>query len=498
MNTITAFALVKDAFYQVLDNLVFRLLVLASIVMVAPAFLIAIKPEGIDILFGAWKFTYADLGVRGKTLPPDFHVHIIQGLQSAFTEQVAGGLGIVICLAATAFFVPRMLEKGEADTLFSKPVGRFVLLASRYATGVMFVGVLAFVMVAGIHLGLLIRSGYSDPGFLWSAVTLVYVFALVHAFSTCVGVFTRSSVAALLLAIVFFACNGCSQSLWVGKEHRLEKNRLSAELNEDGAGANKPMNPWVKGFYLAWDGLHFVLPKTRDADVLTRKLRLVVAGESNVVADTSGTLSIEHDPKDLHRVGSGRNVDLSTNPAIWITEGQETSGAKISVTRHSRVVEKKSGDKVRPSRTSARAAAEDMLKSMENQPDVHGQATRIHSMDDTPVHERVTWTEQNGGDVLTKERGFLASGDWMYAIDFEASPAWLAQPGHEGVLTDFYDGLKPQLDTANDLDPDDWYEKHFGWTAPLRYNAFFSLGSSILFAVVMLLIAQWRLSRIDF
>jgi hypothetical protein len=362
----------------------------------------------------------------------------------------------------------------------------------------MFVGVLAFVMVLGIHLGLLLRSGYSDPGFLWSALTLVYIFAIVHAFSTCVGVFTRSSVAALLVAIVFFSANGCSQSLWVGKEHRLEKDRLSADSYEDGVGATKALNPWVKGFYLIWDGLHFVLPKTRDADVLTRKLRLVVAAKSSVVADTSGTLSIEHDPKDLLRVGSGRNVDLSATPATWTADENGTIGARITVVRHSRLVEKKAGDKVRMTRTSARAAVEGLLKSLENQPEVQGRPTRIHSMDETPVHERVKWTEKQGGEVLSRERGFLASGDWMYVIDLDASPAWLARAGHEDVLTDFYDDLKPQLDTANDLGPDEWYEKRFGWTSPLRYNAFFSLASSILFAVAMLLIAQWRLSRIDF
>ena len=36
----------------------------------------------------------------------------------------------MFCIAATAFFVPRMLEKGAADTLFTKPLSRVVLLLS--------------------------------------------------------------------------------------------------------------------------------------------------------------------------------------------------------------------------------------------------------------------------------------------------------------------------------------------------------------------------------
>ncbi len=497
MNAHTTLALVKDAFYQVLDNMVFRLLVILSIVMIAPAFLMAIKPEGIDVLFGTWKFTYADLGVRGKTLPPDIHVHIIQAMQAAFTEQVAGGLGIMICLAATAFFVPRMLEKGEADTLFSKPVGRFVLLLSRYTTGVLFVGVLAFVMVIGIHVGLLLRSGYSDPGFLWSALTLVYVFALVHAFSTVVGVLTRSSVAALLVAILFFGCNACAQKYWVVKEHSQEKDRLQAAAGDDTV-SNKEPNAWVQGIFLVWDGIHFVLPKTRDADVLTRKLRLVVAGDSSVVEDTTGTLTIEHDPKDLRRAGTGRIVDLAAAPATWTAEEHGDVASRIAVTRRSRVFERAAGDKVRTRRLSAGTAAGDFMKSLDQQPEVDGRPTRMRMVGDAGARETVKWAEKRANGVFSRERAFLATGDWMYEIDLEASPAWLAEPGHEDVLTDFLEGLKPQRDTAIDLDADDWYERRFGWTAPLRYNAFFSIGSSILFAVAMLLIARWRLSRIDF
>ena len=42
-------------------------------------------------------------------------------------------------------------------------------------------------MVLGVHAGLTVVSGYSDPGFLWGLVTLTYVFSLVHAFSTAVA-----------------------------------------------------------------------------------------------------------------------------------------------------------------------------------------------------------------------------------------------------------------------------------------------------------------------
>jgi hypothetical protein len=59
-------------------------------------------------------------------------------------------------------------------------------------------------------------------------------------------------------------------------------------------------------------------------------------------------------------------------------------------------------------------------------------------------------------------------------------------------------GVRVERDEVSFLGKDEWYEKRFGWTAPLRFNAFFSLLSSFAFAALMLGISAWRLSRIDF
>src|SRR5207244_10891072 len=60
MNRIMAKALLADAFYQVLDNKVFRLLVLLSIGLVAPTFLVGFREDGVHFLFGWKTFTYKE------------------------------------------------------------------------------------------------------------------------------------------------------------------------------------------------------------------------------------------------------------------------------------------------------------------------------------------------------------------------------------------------------------------------------------------------------
>ena len=39
---------------------------------------------------------------------------------------------------------------------------------------------LAAIAVNAMQVGFLVSSGYSDPGFLWSIVTLTYAFAMLH------------------------------------------------------------------------------------------------------------------------------------------------------------------------------------------------------------------------------------------------------------------------------------------------------------------------------
>jgi hypothetical protein len=45
---------------------------------------------------------------------------------------------------------------------------------------------------------------------------------------------------------------------------------------------------------------------------------------------------------------------------------------------------------------------------------------------------------------------------------------------------------------------EDWYPDQLALDAPLRFNILFSIGSTLAFAAVMLLLGTWRLGRIAF
>lgn len=512
MNRHIAKALLDDAFYQVLDNKVFRLLVILSMCLVLPTFLVGIREDGIHVLFGWKTFTYADFFSgfgAGRTAPTrDLHIVFIQTIQSLLVQNLAGTIGLVFCIAATAFFVPRMLEKGAADTLFSKPVSRSVLLLARYVAGLLFVGVLSFLLVLGMHIGLLVTSGYSDPGFLWSALTLVYIFALVHAFSTLVAVFTRSSVAAILFTLMLYTVNGCVQPVWVQKEWRIERQAMKVEADEETEKVKEEPPTIVRVLVGVLDTWHWIMPKTNDADVLTVKLRTVVAGREQVLFDPNGKLSVAKDPPGLVRQDKTEKVDLAREPAVWTATGDDgTEVARITISRRNRVIEKPgAADKARKSLQTANTAANEFLKSLEGKPEVQGKplktrepsSGREFSMLPSLDRQVVRWNENGPHGPGLRERAFFPVDDWMYEVDSTMLADWQGREEHAEVVLRFFDGLQIQRDSAADLEPKEWYEKRFGWTAAFKYNAFVSLGTSIAFALIMLGIAAWRLKRIDF
>src|SRR5258706_5286091 len=261
MNKPIARALFLDAYYQVLDNKVFRLLAIVASLLVLPTFVLGASEQGLVILYGVKTVPWEDIGWLVGGLRN--HALIVQRYQDIVVGGLAGTIGILFAIAATAFFVPRMLEKGAADVVFSRPVSRHVLLLARYCAGVLFVAILSTALVLGMHIGLLLVSGTSDPAFLWSVATIVYVYTLVHSVSLLMGVLTRSSVAAILMTILFFSFNGCIHQSWIGSEYYREQQRLEQE--EKAKEGAPPEEGKIGGgplfLFRLVVGLHFLLPK---------------------------------------------------------------------------------------------------------------------------------------------------------------------------------------------------------------------------------------------
>ncbi|MBK7643137.1 MAG: ABC transporter permease [Planctomycetes bacterium] len=473
----TVRALFLDAYYQVLDNKVFRILVVLVIVLVLPTFVFGAREEGFVILFGMKTVPWENLAwLVGHNSNPDL---IVEKFQELVVGGLAGTIGILFSIAATAFFVPRMLEKGAADVVFSRPVGRVALLFARYCAGVLFVAILAATLVVGMHVGLLLVSGRSDPAFLWTILTIVYIFALVHAVSVLVGVITRNSVAALLVTMLFFTLNGCVHNIWILSDYAREQGDL-ARNDQDPDAVHEDKVPPI--LYHSLDALHFTLPKTTDADLIVRKLRRVITERPALLEDGVTGTSVLESPEGFELEGATGKRDLEHEPARWKASAGD-SGASLVLRREARLLDGKRRSKY----TAAKALAAQVTKSG---------ATIVASPDFEPgpgLHpEMVCWTESTGGSAPSCATGFLSLGDWMLVLEVRARE----NAGRE--LQSLVQRMRLDENDPRGMDPARWYERKLSWTGPLRHNIFFSIGSSLVFALLLFLLAAWRLKRIDF
>lgn len=195
-----------------------------------------------QVLFGQFEFP----------LPRISRAELIVGLQLGLANVFVGALGMLIALMGTSGFVPRMLRKGTLDLLLARPVGRARLLLAKYVGGLWFVLILAAFLCTGCWLGLSLRSGYFNPWFLCSIVTLTATFAVIYSISVLVAVVTRSGVVSALAAtgVWWFS------SIVVSVHHQIRQMAWGADLPG-----------WLE---TSIDTLYALLPKTTDLALLNQ------------------------------------------------------------------------------------------------------------------------------------------------------------------------------------------------------------------------------------
>ena len=201
-------------------------------------------------------------------------------------------LSTILALLSTASMFPD-LATGGVDTLLSKPVGRTRLLLTKFATGLLFTAlqVSVFAVLAFLVLGL--RGGVWELGLFVVVPLMVVFFSYLFAVQALVGLVTRSPIAAVIVAclfwiLVFLVHSGEQFTLFgrtfsrleiAGLERKIEslqteeaKSGLVAKLDEQRADdANWRL---AHGIFFA---VKTVLPKTTEtADLVARELNVRV------------------------------------------------------------------------------------------------------------------------------------------------------------------------------------------------------------------------------
>lgn len=192
-------ALLVDAYRELNAKKLFWITLALSGLVVAATACIGINERGIELL--VWTL---DAPVN-TTLPGMTEERFYKELFINF------GLGIwltwiatVLGLVSTAAIFPDFVSGGSIEMSLSKPISRTRLFLTKYALGLLFMTLQVTVFTVASFLVLGLRGGVWEFG-VFLAIPLVVLF-FSYLFSVCalLGLLTRSTIASLLLTILFW------------------------------------------------------------------------------------------------------------------------------------------------------------------------------------------------------------------------------------------------------------------------------------------------------
>lgn len=132
---------------------------------------------------------------------------------AAFYKQIFVQIGIglwlswlasILALISTAGIFPDLITSGSIDLFVSKPISRLRLFITEYVAGLLFVTLQVAVFSLASFLVIGFRGGAWEPGLFVAIPLTVCFFSYLFAVCVLLGVLTRSTVAALLLTLLFW------------------------------------------------------------------------------------------------------------------------------------------------------------------------------------------------------------------------------------------------------------------------------------------------------
>lgn len=234
-------AIFVDAYRRVNANKLFWVaLVISALVVIAFA-CVGINERGVKLLI--WQFDTPSF--NSKIVPPgDFYKMMFVSAGIGFW---LSWLASILALISTAGIFPELIGSGAIDLFVSRPISRLRLFATEYAAGLLFVTLQVSVFSVASFLVIGLRGGAWEPGLLVAIPVVVCFFS--YLFSVCVllGILTRSTVAALLLTLLFwflvYALGAAEQSVLMFQA--MEKHKVAfrpqtqSASRDTGSGANR-------------------------------------------------------------------------------------------------------------------------------------------------------------------------------------------------------------------------------------------------------------------
>lgn len=193
-------------FYEAYRNLnskkLFWITLFLSGLVVAVFALLGVNEQGLT--FAAWQLDLGMFSALFSTRNISSAVFYKMLFESLGVSIWLSWIAAILALVSTAGIFPDLMTSGGIDLYLSKPISRLRLFLTEYVAGLLFVALQVTVFSLASFLVIGLRGGTWEPGLFIAVPIVVCLFSYVFAVCVLFGVVTRSTVASLLLTLVFW------------------------------------------------------------------------------------------------------------------------------------------------------------------------------------------------------------------------------------------------------------------------------------------------------
>jgi ABC-type transport system involved in multi-copper enzyme maturation permease subunit len=281
---------------------------------------IGFNEKGMTMFFG-WKEFENPILKAGSPEAAAFYVMI-------FTDWIVGlwlawfALGLAV--VSTAGIFPDFIADGSIGISLSKPVGRFRLFLLKFAGGLLFVALQVALFTLMVFLAIGWRVGEWNLTIFWAVPVVTFVFGLLYSVAVLVGIWTRSTLFALLSACGVWALSWLvhfTEQQFYTFAHTVPEAGISVDWSKgDVEETDKEGEKvdWVVKAHSTIETIGSPLPKTRDCTLYLKRLIKMEKRDSLLSGVTLGDLMTGTLP---NRMQAGAQKKAEERHSAWYVFG---------------------------------------------------------------------------------------------------------------------------------------------------------------------------------
>ena len=234
---------------------------------------IGFNEQGMTLFFG-WKEFENPLLRQGQPEAAAFYVLLFTDVILKFW---LAWIAVALAMLSTASIFTDFIAEGSIGISLSKPVGRLRLFLLKYFGGLLFVALQVTVFTVIVFLALGWRTGEWNLTVFWAVPVVTFVFSLLYAVAVWIGVWTKSTLFALLGAFLMWGVallGQWTESFLYQAAHLVPESgiefdyRTGEQVEKDSVEKNSA----AVSFHKTAKAVVTPLPKTRDCTTYLKRL----------------------------------------------------------------------------------------------------------------------------------------------------------------------------------------------------------------------------------